>query len=258
MKKFIFFIFFLFVLFSLTRSVRADTNIVGLADTTHTNTHTLNGSSNGGSPSNAYDENFSTGYGSDNWRSDGGYELYVISENNFLRPVTLNKISYRLYAAATANGKYIRTHNFYMYVEYKVGGTWYELAGSRHEGGGGEGDAGYDTGQVIYNASISNVQGLRATVHSYGLATGGEGRARACGWIYEIQGWGVVDIGLRAYNGGQIVKIACEPIGVLTSPLRIHKNGTTYAIILVDAADARASKIRIRTSSGIKALAKLN
>lgn len=144
-----------------------------------------------------------------------------------------------------------------MYVQYKVGGAWYELSGSRHEGGGGEGDAGYDTGQVIYNTTIYNVQGLRATIHSFGLATGGEGRARACGWIYEIQGWGIVDIGLRAYDGTGIVKIACEPAGVLTSPLRIHKNGTTYAIILVDPADARASRVRIKTSSGIKALARI-
>ena len=81
---------------------------------------------------------------------------------------------------------------------------------------------------------------------------------RACGWIYELQGWGVVDIGLRAYDGNGIVKIACEPAGVLSSPLRIHKNGTTYAIVLVDPADARASKIKIRTSSGVKALAKVN
>lgn len=261
MKKFIFIAFFLVIFLSVSTTVRAEyTNIVRLSSTTHNFTHTLNGSFNGGTPSNAYDENFSTGFGSDNWRSDGGYELYVISENNFSRPVTLNNISYHLYAAATANGKYTRTHNFYMYVEYKVGGSWYELPGSRHEGGGGEGDAGYDTGQVNYTTPINNVQALRATIHSYGLATGGEGRARACGWIYEIQGWGqnYVDIGLRAYDKTGIIKIACEPAGVLTSPLRIYKNGITYAIALVDPNDALASKIRIKTSSGVKALAKID
>lgn len=246
----------LFMLFVLSRYCNADSNIIRVFDTTHTNTHTLNGSFNGGVPPNAYDEDFTTGFGSDNWRSDGGNELFAISENNFSKPVTLNKISYRLYAAATANGKYTRTHNFYMYVEYKVGGTWYELPGSKHEGGGGEGDSGYDTGQVNYNTSISNVQALRATIHSYGLATGGEGNARACGWIYELQGWGNVDIGLRAYDGTGIIKIACEPAGILTSPLRTHKNGITYAIVLVDSADSRASKIRIKTNSGIKALVK--
>ena len=122
MSKKIFLI--LFLLLGLTSYCNADSNIIKLPDTTHTNTHILNGSFNGGTPPNGYDEDFSTGYGSDNWRSDGGYELYVISENNFLRPVTLNKISYHLYTVATANGKYTRTHNFYMYVEYKVGGAW--------------------------------------------------------------------------------------------------------------------------------------
>lgn len=251
-------IFFLCIFFSLTKVAVADSNIVRLPDTSHTNTHTLNASANGGSPLNAHDEDFSSGFGSDNWRGDGGYELYVISENNFLRPVALSRISYRLYAAATANGKYTRAHNFYMYVEYKVGGTWYELPGSRHEGGGGEGDSEYETGQVNYTLPINDVQGLRATIHSFGLATGGEGRARACGWIYELQGWGNVDIGLRAQDGTGIVKIACEPAGVLSSHLRIHKNGTTYAIVLVEPADTRASRIRIKTNSGTKALAKFN
>lgn len=245
----------LLLLFGLTAHCNADSNIVKLANTTHNNTHILNASFNGGTPSSAYDENFSTAYGSDNWRSDGGYELYLVSENNFSRPVTLNRISYHLYAAAVANGKYTRTHNFYMYIEYKVGGIWYELPGSRHEGGGGEGGAAYDTGEVNYDASITNVQALRATVHSYGLATGGEGRARACGWIYELQGWGNVDIGLRAYDGSSVIKVACEPAGVLTSPLRIRKDGTTYAIILVEPADNRASRIKIKTNTGIKALA---
>lgn len=258
MRENIFFISIFCVFFNLTGSVFADTNIVKLPDTAHNNTHTLNGSLAVGIPSYAYDEDFASSYGSNNSRSDGGYELYVISEHNFSKEVSLSKISYRIFASATANGKYTRTHNFYMYVEYKVGGSWYILPGSKFEGGGGEGDSGYDTGQVNYTNPVNNVQGLRATVHSYGLATGGEGTAKANGWIYELQAWGVVDIGLRAYDGTGVVKIACEPAGVLSSPLRIHKNGTIYAIVLVDQSDSRASRTRIKTNSGTKALAKFN
>lgn len=260
MRKIIFLLFILFIFFSLTNFAIAESNIVKLPDTLRSSIHTLNGSANNGTSSYAYDENFSTGYGSNNSRNDGGYDLYVISEHIFPRAINLNKIFYSLSAFCRANGKYIRTHNYYMYVEYEVDGRWYELPGSRYEGGGGEGATGYETGQIYYNSPINNVQGLRATVHSYGLATGGEGRAEANGWIYEIQGWGenYVDIGLRAYDGQNIIKIACEPSGVLISPLRINKNGNTYAIALVDPIDARASKIRIMTSSGIKALAKIN
>ena len=256
MIKAIFLVFFPSAFLIMVGTARADTNMVRLPDTLHNNTHILNNSPKEGTPSYAYDGDFSTGFGSDNTRSDGGFELYVISEHIFPKEVSLNKVSYRLLADCTANGKYTRTHNFYMYVEYNVDGTWRELPGSRHEGGGGEGDSGYDTGQVDYTSQINNVRGLRATVHSYSLATGGEGRAHAHGWIYEFQAWGSIDIGLRVYDGTSVVKIACEPAGVLTSPLRIHKNGTTYAIVLVDPSDSRASKIRIKTNSGIKALAK--
>ena len=65
------------------------------------------------------------------------------------------------------------------------------------------------------------------------------------------------DCGLRAYDGTKVITIACEPTGTLTSPLRIRKGSTTYGIVLVDTTDSNASKIRIKTSSGIKALRKL-
>jgi hypothetical protein len=65
-----------------------------------------------------------------------------------------------------------------------------------------------------------------------------------------------LDIGLRAYDGNAIIKIAAEP-GSPTSPGRITKNGTTYGIVLVDTNAPDASKIRIQTSSGVKAWKKL-
>jgi len=65
-----------------------------------------------------------------------------------------------------------------------------------------------------------------------------------------------IDCGLRIYDGTSNIAIACEPAGTLTSPLRIFKGSTIYGIVLVDASDPNASKIRIQTSSGIKALRK--
>ena len=74
----------------------------------------------------------------------------------------------------------------------------------------------------------------------------------------EVQGVAVeaVDIGLRAYDGTGIIKIGCE-IGSATSPLRISKNGTNYGILLVATNAANASRIRIPTASGVKAVMKL-
>ncbi|MCP4711127.1 MAG: hypothetical protein GY869_21105, partial [Planctomycetes bacterium] len=69
--------------------------------------------------------------------------------------------------------------------------------------------------------------------------------------------WGDIDIGLRLFDGQKIVKIACEPKGTVTSPLRIAKDGTIYGIVLVDPGAPTASGIIIPTPSGPKALAKL-
>jgi M6 family metalloprotease-like protein len=82
------------------------------------------------------------------------------------------------------------------------------------------------------------------------------------GWnIDDVKVTGIVpndniDIGLRVYDGTEIVAIACEPEGTLTSPLRIAKNGVVYGIVLVEPSDPAASKLKIQTSSGTKALRK--
>jgi mannan endo-1,4-beta-mannosidase len=65
-----------------------------------------------------------------------------------------------------------------------------------------------------------------------------------------------IDIGLRVFDGTEIIRIACEPVGTLTSPLRIAKNGVVYGIVLVEPSDPAASKLKIQTSSGIRALRK--
>lgn len=62
-----------------------------------------------------------------------------------------------------------------------------------------------------------------------------------------------IDIGLRAYDGSNVVGIACEPDGTLTSPLRIAKGTNTYGVVLADPDDPFASGIVIQTASGPKA-----
>ena len=64
----------------------------------------------------------------------------------------------------------------------------------------------------------------------------------------------ILDIGLQ--DGTETIWIAADFVGV-SYPLRIHRNGTTYGIVLVDPADPSASSIRIRRSTGVKALKKM-
>ena len=65
------------------------------------------------------------------------------------------------------------------------------------------------------------------------------------------------DIGLRVYNGNETIGISAAPLGTLTSPLRIAKDGNIYGIVLVEPGDINDSGVRIQTSSGIKALRRL-
>lgn len=63
----------------------------------------------------------------------------------------------------------------------------------------------------------------------------------------------MAEIGLKFWDGSNIVEIPV--LADLTSqPLRIAKNGTIYAISLVEVSSPDALSIRIKTPAGIKAL----
>ena len=62
--------------------------------------------------------------------------------------------------------------------------------------------------------------------------------------------------GLRVYYGGAVrslclVAVADAPAG--DTPM-VRKNGTTYAVYLVDTSDPNASSVRIRTGAGTKSI----
>lgn len=65
-------------------------------------------------------------------------------------------------------------------------------------------------------------------------------------------GGGGVDCGVRMYDSTSTVTLTCEDPPV--SPLRIYQGTKTYGISVVDPADANASRFRIQTPSGVKAL----
>ncbi len=69
---------------------------------------------------------------------------------------------------------------------------------------------------------------------------------------FEVTGQNI-DIGLRIYNGSEVVKIAAETSSS-KSNLRIAKGGKAYGISLVDKGDPEGSKVLIKTSSGVKEL----
>lgn len=74
-------------------------------------------------------------------------------------------------------------------------------------------------------------------------------------WLRTDIAVALPDIGLRACDGTNVITISTETSSI--SPLRIIKSGVVYGIILVPTSDPNASKIRINTSSELKALKKI-
>jgi len=118
---------------------------------------------------------------------------------------------------------------------------------------------------TLYGPSVGPAGALVATSTS---AVALKGCTTFYFWVQALNGGGVAteyqllgstrtvtyfDAGLRVFDGTQNVLIACQPTYCDTvPPLRIHKGGVNYAIGLVDAEDPKASKLKVKTATGIK------
>lgn len=96
------------------------------------------------------------------------------------------------------------------------------------------------------------VTNITATT-TYIIACTGPGGTSQQSATVTVSGGGGGGCGVQVYDGTATINISCENPPV--SPLRIQKDATTtYGIQLVDPADPNASKVRIQTPSGVKAL----
>jgi hypothetical protein len=124
--------------------------------------------------------------------------------------------------------------------------------------GGTQNDRGWDIA-VSHSGSIA----VAGDTASAGWITGGYGttyNGDTDGFVALIIGRVLADVGLRAHDGTSIIRIACEAPsagGQVASPLRIHKNGTTYGILMVETNAPDASRILQQTATGVKAWKKL-
>jgi hypothetical protein len=67
------------------------------------------------------------------------------------------------------------------------------------------------------------------------------------------------NIELRVWNNGAYFSVVGEPEGIVTSPLRLSRNGTIFGIVLVDPNSPDASPVRIKlpdAMGGVRALMK--
>jgi len=201
--------------------------------------------------SNVNDDNINTKVGftaseTVSGKAIGKYEAIV----EFLHPANvINKVSYYRYwynDGYTDHTGYEKTSLFY-------DGEWHLINTKSYSKG-----TGTNTIEITTGAPWSGVTKVKLEAYMHAYKSGGFLQSRATHYTYELSAFGLVyeDIGLRVFDGTQTVSIAVEPLGTLTSPLRIAKDGVIYGIALVDVGDPNESGIRIRTSSGIKALRK--
>lgn len=78
------------------------------------------------------------------------------------------------------------------------------------------------------------------------------------GWELLPGGFPTQYAGLRTYYGGAVrelclVAVADAPSGMGGVP-RVYKGGTAYAVYLVETSDPNATPVRLRTSTGTKAI----
>jgi len=131
--------------------------------------------------------------------------------------------------------------------------------------------AGFTDGGGPGGVALSNPSGSPEGAKTIALDTSGiyvAGYDHALGndqWRIEkrqatgagARGGTYVDCGVRINTGGAAVALGCEPVGTLTSQLRIYKTGAPGAwrgVGLVPANDPNGSKLRIQTPSGVRAL----
>lgn len=109
------------------------------------------------------------------------------------------------------------------------------------------GSAGWDDIEKIY---------VYAKIEAY---SGYSGAVAGCGiHLYEVDGFGVIydESPFKLRNGATSVTLAMLD-ATATSPLRFKIGSTVKQLVLVDVTDANASALRIKTDSGIKAIAKM-
>jgi len=78
-------------------------------------------------------------------------------------------------------------------------------------------------------------------------------RTVTANYVAQICGNGV-DVGLRIYENNAVRKIAVVPDGAGISKLKIQARGSAWEVVTVDPSDPNASKMRIQTPAGIRAL----
>ncbi len=259
MKKIILFfcIFLIYIFFTLNKTATAaDINYSRFAGTTVSGSTTRNpswGSSQYGSASETNDGSTGANGLGATTRGTGVNIVAVTATHTFSSPHTITNLKGYFYLNVECLPGYFELGSYTLSIFQN--GSWVQVGG---------GNFGYSNQGVYQGWKISTGEWKNVTAVSMYTNIQIRGNSQFIeGYIVnsdirEIEAYGppYVDCGFKTYDGANVISIACEPPGTLTSHLRIYKGSTTYGFVLVNTSGPKASKFRIQTSSGVKALRK--
>ncbi|MDO8536039.1 MAG: hypothetical protein Q7S30_03405 [Candidatus Omnitrophota bacterium] len=152
------------------------------------------------------------------------------------------------------NANAITMDNSYVYVCGEIFNNWCTEKRRKSDGG--------LEWSNVYSPAGFRTRPFSITSDNDYLYLAGEDGTAGGEWRIEKQTKGFIDVGLRAQNGAQTVRIAIEPTdSPPTSGLRVYKNNRTYGIGLIGPTDTQYqtydSGLRVQTASGPKAVGKI-
>jgi len=221
-----------------------DINLATYSGTTFTHGINLGRIGEVGSWGDTIDASLTTKWGATGYTSHQYAAINSIwVQMSFDVPVDLTSMEFDTYGDTTVN-PYSNLERLQYFKDGSWGNVYSGVARHSRQTNSGSGDWKDVTAVRFISSLAAKTWGVGATYY-----------------VYDFKAFGTPvspfqDSGLRIYDGTDIIKIAAE-IGTPTSPLRIYNGSDILGISLVDPSDPDASKIRIKTSSGIKALRKL-
>lgn len=163
-------------------------NAIKLATTSHAYV--------GGTGANSIDDDFNTtqtisfsiGAGSSG-------SATVRSTHTFSSAITLHRVIYKLAAAATCEGPYLRSASYTYYIRYRTASGWTNVPGSYSSGNtDSSGTVSGVSGVVTYDFATSVPGVLEVEAYAYAFSQN-SGSGSGCGdaYIYEVQAFYKVD-----------------------------------------------------------------
>jgi len=238
----------------------AATNLVRLANTTHTHINTIvSGQAQTGTNAGGYDENGSTYQGYIRYTTPGfTWQVVVVeAEHVFPRACTLSEIKYQFYVRGGAHQEngYAYSCGAAAYVEYQLEGssTWTAVYSTYYADSQSIKTINVST-LTTYTATIENVKKVRCRLLARGYGSGGGAWGEGEAYLYELQAIGEPWVeALRIKKDSGTIVIGGR-VASATDKLRIYKGTSVIGIPLVATNDAIASQIHVYDGTTIKAL----